>query len=484
MTQLTTSHKIKLWEAKPRTGSRTGWRVRWMVAGREHNVTLPEEAAKSFHASLEAAWKTHGEAFDIVSGLPVSMALAELQKVQQERAAVTCIAAMTEYIDTKWEEASGHHRRNLAEVLMWAAIALLPSAHSQHQAVAARRALRTRQFNPVRRDGASTEDQRWMAWAQKHSPSVEYLADLANVRNVLADMQRQFNGKPRSANCKRRARSALNGFLEYAAEQQYVSTNQVASIRRGKKSSSGAIDRRRCANGEQKDALIENVRGLTNGWRYAPYFGLQAYGGLRPEEAIDVRAEDLELPGGIRGAKLDELTPAQMECWSRLHVHETASVVGSMWTDSGEVRDDRGLKMRERGEVRVIDCEPKLTKLLIKHQLHPNWVPGPQGQLCTGPGGGPLADSTCRRKFHEARNAMLTPAQQATVLLKRQYDLRHSCISEWLADVGDPTIVAEWAGHSVAVLLRVYAKCIDGRQEVAKRRIMEARYRRKLELVA
>ena len=34
--------------------------------------------------------------------------------------------------------------------------------------------------------------------------------------------------------------------------------------------------------------------------------------------------------------------------------------------------------------------------------------------------------------------------------------------------------VAEWAGHGVDVLLRIYAKCIVGQDELAKRRISEA----------
>jgi len=34
--------------------------------------------------------------------------------------------------------------------------------------------------------------------------------------------------------------------------------------------------------------------------------------------------------------------------------------------------------------------------------------------------------------------------------------------------------VAEWAGHSVDVLLRIYAKCVAGQDELAKRRISEA----------
>lgn len=33
--------------------------------------------------------------------------------------------------------------------------------------------------------------------------------------------------------------------------------------------------------------------------------------------------------------------------------------------------------------------------------------------------------------------------------------------------------VAEWAGHSVEVLLGIYAKCLDGTQDAAQRRIEE-----------
>jgi hypothetical protein len=36
------------------------------------------------------------------------------------------------------------------------------------------------------------------------------------------------------------------------------------------------------------------------------------------------------------------------------------------------------------------------------------------------------------------------------------------------------TQVAEWAGHSVAVLLQIYAKCIAGQEDAARRRIAQA----------
>ncbi len=53
----------------------------------------------------------------------------------------------------------------------------------------------------------------------------------------------------------------------------------------------------------------------------------------------------------------------------------------------------------------------------------------------------------------------------------RLYDLRHAAVSLW-RNAGVPaTQVAERAGHSVDVLLRVYAKCIDGGDKVANMRI-------------
>jgi hypothetical protein len=67
----------------------------------------------------------------------------------------------------------------------------------------------------------------------------------------------------------------------------------------------------------------------------------------------------------------------------------------------------------------------------------------------------------------------LTP-EYASPLAKRVCDLRHACVSTWLNGGVPPAQVAEWAGHSVAVLLKVYAKCIDGQDQIAKQRIEAA----------
>jgi integrase len=88
--------------------------------------------------------------------------------------------------------------------------------------------------------------------------------------------------------------------------------------------------------------------------------------------------------------------------------------------------------------------------------------------------GGELPTITYRRAWIKARQTALTAAEQASPLARRPYDLRHACLSTWLNGGVYPTQVAEWVGHGVDVLLRIYAKCVAGQDELAKRRISEA----------
>jgi integrase len=85
-----------------------------------------------------------------------------------------------------------------------------------------------------------------------------------------------------------------------------------------------------------------------------------------------------------------------------------------------------------------------------------------------------LATITYRRAWDRARQAALSDEEYRSLLARRPYDLRHACLSTWLNGGVAATQVAEWAGHSVEILLRVYAKCLEGQDEIAKRRITAA----------
>jgi integrase len=85
--------------------------------------------------------------------------------------------------------------------------------------------------------------------------------------------------------------------------------------------------------------------------------------------------------------------------------------------------------------------------------------------------GGPQDPGAISDVWAAARNLALTPAQVASSLAGRPYDLRHAAVSLWLSAGVPPPRVAERAGHSVEVLLRVYAKCLDDGGDIANTRI-------------
>ena len=81
------------------------------------------------------------------------------------------------------------------------------------------------------------------------------------------------------------------------------------------------------------------------------------------------------------------------------------------------------------------------------------------------------------RVWDRARATALSEREYRSPLARRPYDLRHAEVSLWLNAGVSPTQVAEWAGHGVHVLLRVYAGCVYGQEAEAMRRITDALHR-------
>ena len=130
------------------------------------------------------------------------------------------------------------------------------------------------------------------------------------------------------------------------------------------------------------------------------------------------------------------------------------------------------LKQRAIREVRSVPSPPPLTRILHEH-LRRFGTAG-DGRLFRNLLGRDLAESTIARVWDKARKAALTEQEYGSPLARRPYDLRHACVSTWLAAGVPSTQCAEWAGHSVAVLHQIYAKVIGGLEAAAHRRIEEA----------
>ncbi len=122
-----------------------------------------------------------------------------------------------------------------------------------------------------------------------------------------------------------------------------------------------------------------------------------------------------------------------------------------------------------KGEVRSVPLNPRLVAILRRHV--DTFGVTADGRLFRSGKDGPVKAIRYLARWRQAREIALTPAEQASPLARRPYHLRHAAVSGWL-NAGVPvTQVVEWAGRSVRVCLLVYAKCISGQDEAARRRI-------------
>lgn len=195
-------------------------------------------------------------------------------------------------------------------------------------------------------------------------------------------------------------------------------------------------------------------RNAERGMHLVGFFAGIYYSAARPAEMINIRDTDCKLPD---------------KGWGELTLWESRPAAGSRWTDSGAVHDQRGLKHRAAKETRIVPIPPGLVVVLRDHVER--FGVSADGRLFRSPNGGVVGSATYARVWHAARVLALVPAQVASPLAARPYDLRHAAVSTWL-NAGVPAAeVAERAGHSVEVLNKVYAKCIDGQRDAINERI-------------
>ncbi len=286
------------------------------------------------------------------------------------------------------------------------------------------------------------------------------------MRNVLNRLARRQDGSPAAASTVARKRATLHSVLQYAVELELFPSNPLERVQWKAPQPTDAVDRRLVVNPTQARALLSAVRQADPA--VAAYFACLYYAGLRPAEARNLRAEDCTLPDAG---------------WGRLLLTGSHQTSGSAWTDSATSSEDRGLKHRGRQDTRFIPAHPELVAFL-RHHIDTFHL-GVDGRLFvtrTGRAGVPISPpyqnavsmGTIYRAWHRARETALTERQVHSMLARRPYDLRHPCLSTWLNAGVPPARVAAWAGHSVDVLLRVYAKCVDGDDQAALRRIEQA----------
>ena len=391
----------------------------------------------------------HGR--DAIDGLP------DAETIEEEM--ITWYAHARAYTEAKWPNLAPVSRRSVAEALVTVTIALTTKEPGAPEPRVLRRALFGWAFNPATRDtDPPPEIAAALDWAERASLPVADLEDTATVRLALAACARNLNGKPAAGSTQRRKRSVFYNALGYAVEQGHLPSNPVDRIQWTTPAVAQTVDRRVVVSPAQAKTLLAAVRGLSGRGRHLEaFYGCLYYAALRPSEAVMLRDSDLHLPK--RG-------------WGRIVLATSASRAGTAWTDHGTTRQERGLKHRADHETRTIPIPPELVKLLRAHIKR--YGTTPDGRIFQTARGGILQDSAYGEVWTEARKQALTPAQCRSPLARRPYDLRHAAVSLWLNSGVPATEVARRAGHGVAVLLKIYAHCIDGQADAANQRITDA----------
>jgi integrase len=446
------SYDVRFWDIK-KLGNGTGarFRVRWAVDGREHCKSFTARPlADGFLDGLKDAVRDR-RPFDPRTGLPGTEAT--------EGEMITWYAHARAYAEAKWGGLAPVSRRSVAEALVTVTIALTSKEPGAPEGKVLRQALFAWAFNPATRDTIPLEKiAAALDWAERASLPITELEDTATVRLALGACARTLAGKAAAGSTQRRKRSVFYNALGYAVEQGHLASNPVDRIQWTTPAVAASVDRRVVVSPAQARSLLAAVRALSGrGQHLEAFFACLYYAALRPSEAVMLREADLHLP---------------KKGWGRIDLAASASRAGTAWTDHGTARQERGLKHRADNETRTIPIPPELVRLLGAHIKR--YGTTLDGRIFQTARGGILQDSGYNEVWAEARKQALTPAQYRSPLGRRPYDLRHAAVSLWLNSGVPATEIARRAGHGVAVLLKIYAHCIDGQADAANQRITDA----------
>jgi integrase len=414
-------------EGTPRGGRR--YRVKWRVDGRDKTRSLKTKAeAERLQARLQMA-SVEGEGFDLATGLPMSW-------VKQD---VTWWEWSQEWLCLKWQQWAGHSRRSAVESLV--AIAPLMARNGAPPASAEVATwLRDHGYRPGSGDRESPP-----CWLLKWSVPLSDI-DTTQLERVLTTVATKLDGSPMSREVARRRRTTLNTVLRAACRRQLIDHNPMDKSEWKLPTRNVSVDISTVPTFRDVLEIVDHVAGLkTDGARYAALFAGVGIAGMRPSEAIALLAADLELPSNG---------------WGLAVLRGALTSPGTRFTSTGAVVEDKELKQRAPDATRDVPLAPALVQRLQSHMER--WPPV-HGRVFTNTAGRAPTTTNYGPVWVRARTK-LWPGQhrlgKTTV-----YDLRHSAATIMLRAGVPPAEVARRLGHSVDILMRVYAGVFDDERQ-------------------
>ncbi|MFJ2020928.1 tyrosine-type recombinase/integrase [Streptomyces nodosus] len=457
----TLSTDVRVWKINQVRSKRAPYQLRWIVAGKVKTASFATiTLADSRRSDL---WKAmvKGESFDIESGLPESELRAAAARANV-RPDPSWWEFSREYMASRWRTSAAKTREGLADSLATVALAMMEDGKKAPSPEEARLAMRWAVVPAHKDEDPPADLTAACTWLQNHSLPLSAFTDPKVLRDVQYRLSFKLDNTPAAGETYKRRRRGFNTAMEYAIECGYLDANPLAGVKRAGATQGDVVDPRVLVNAVQGAQLLTAVSYVgsvhrNRGRRLVAFFACQLYAAMRPAEAVGLRERDCYLPE---------------KGWGTLTLKETRPVSGKKWTDSGKRHDKRGLKSREAKTDRPVPIPPPLVAMLREHIRE--FGTAKDGRVFANERGDVLGTSSYWRVWQEARPIAFPPDKVESPLAHRPYDLRHTCITNWL-NAGVPVAeVARRAGNSPEVIHRRYEGCIDGHEEVNNRKIEKA----------
>jgi len=423
------------------------YEVRWTVAGQPFSKSFRMKAqADSAAADLRSAAKA-GDAFDTVAGQPANTNMG---------ATPTVLELARQVYAREWDDSAGKSRKSLCEAMAHTVAVLTVPQHpvddarrillyqALYQGGLSPKGLRPLDIGKAakRRTPITAAHHEALRWLERASLPVGRV-DRKTAETVLARFAMNLDGTAASPNMRTRRRSGFSKILEHAAAEGHIPASPLRTIKvRKAQQATERVSRSVVGDPTLIPAALAHIRTIgKRGALFAAFLATVFYSGARPSEVAALRLEHCDLPESG---------------WGSLLLRKSAAAAGTAWTDSREVRDDRGLKLRAAGDQRRVPIRPVLVRVLREHVAARGIR---SGLLFTTVTGAMLSESEVGEFWHAGRTAAMPDA--APEALARVYDLRHAAASLWLRTV-PVGVVAERLGHSASMCLRVYHHLIEG----------------------
>ncbi|MET7538279.1 site-specific integrase [Streptomyces sp. NPDC005507] len=457
----TLSTDVRVWKINQVRSKRAPYQLRWTVAGKVKTASFATVTLADHRRSELVKAMRKGEAFDVVSGLPESELRAAAAKANA-RPDPSWWDFCREYMASRWRTSAAKTREGLADSLATVALAMMEDGKRAPSPEEARLAVRWAVVPAHEGDEPPEDLAAATAWLQHRSLPLSALSDPRVIRDIQYRLSFKLDDSPAAGETYKRRRRGFNTAMEYAIECGYLDANPLAGVKRAGSTRGDVVDPRVLVNAIQGGQLLTAVSYVgsvhrNRGRRLVAFFACQLYAAMRPAEVVGLRERDCYLPE---------------KGWGTLTLQETRPVSGKKWTDSGKRHDKRGLKSREVKADRPVPIPPPLVAMLREHIRE--FGVATDGRVFANERGDVLGTSSYWRVWQDARPMALPPDKVDSPLAHRPYDLRHTCITNWLNAGVPPAEVARRAGNSPEVIHRRYEGCIDGHEEVNNKKIEEA----------